>query len=85
MARPSERKTPTTIAFGERVRARRTELGLTQEQVAHDANLSWTFFASLERGERNVGLSTLLRIAEQLDLRPGELVDDLPVPAKPAG
>jgi transcriptional regulator with XRE-family HTH domain len=83
MARPSQRKTALTIEFGERVKARRVELGLTQERVAHDAELSWTFYASIERGERNVGLTSLVRIARRLGVTPGQLVDGLPLPGQP--
>lgn len=63
--------------FGSRVRARRNELELTQEQLAEHAELHWTYISSVERGERNVTLLSILRIAAALGLDPSELVSGL--------
>jgi transcriptional regulator with XRE-family HTH domain len=82
MARPAERRTATTVAFGDRVKGFRKAAGLTQEQLAHNLNLSVTYVASVERGERNLGLSNLLRIADALGTDACSLVADLPAPAK---
>jgi transcriptional regulator with XRE-family HTH domain len=60
--------------FGARVRRRRKALGLSQETVAARAGLDRTYVGGIERGERNVALLNILRIAEALDIDPGELV-----------
>jgi len=51
---------------GERIRARRTELGWTQEQLAKESGLSKGFLSDLEAGKRSVGADSLLAIATAL-------------------
>lgn len=66
-----------TKLFGERVRARRTELGWTQEALAEAAQLHWTYVGQVERGERNISLRNITRLAGALELDAGELVSTL--------
>lgn len=63
--------------FGARVRARRRELGLSQEALAEGSELHWTFIGQVERGQRNLSLHNILRVARVLDVDPGELVRGL--------
>ena len=72
--RPS---TPTRI-FGARVRAARHERGWSIEQLGDSAELHWTYVGSVERGERNISLLNILRLAASLEVDPGELVKDIP-------
>lgn len=53
--------------------------GLSQEQLAEASGLHRTYVGSLERGERNVALINILRLAKGLGIDPGELVRDLRV------
>jgi DNA-binding XRE family transcriptional regulator len=64
-------------AFGLRLRTLRLERGLTQEQLAETADLHPTFISNVERGYSAPTLYTLVRLAEALDVQPGQLVDDL--------
>jgi transcriptional regulator with XRE-family HTH domain len=66
--------------FGARVRARRLELGKSQEQLADDSDLHWSYLGQVERGVRNVSLHNILKIAEVLEMDPGELVQGLKAP-----
>jgi transcriptional regulator with XRE-family HTH domain len=66
--------------FGARVRARRQELGKSQEQLADDAGLHWTFVGQVERGQRNLALHNLLKLAAGLKIDPAELVRGLKPP-----
>ncbi|HVU60608.1 MAG TPA: helix-turn-helix transcriptional regulator [Mycobacteriales bacterium] len=66
--------------FGNRVRARRNELGLSQEGLADRAGLHWTFVGQVERGRRNLSLHNLLKLAEALQTDPGALVRGLEPP-----
>lgn len=66
--------------FGERVRARRNELGLSQEALADVAGLHWTFVGQVERGRRNLTLHNILKIARGLGVDPGDLVQGLKPP-----
>jgi transcriptional regulator with XRE-family HTH domain len=70
----------TTRVFGERVRARRLELGLSQEAAAVRCGIHWTQLGKVERGQRSLRLETIVKIAGGLDVDPGELVHGLPAP-----
>lgn len=60
--------------LGERVRAIRVRLGLSQEDVAELAEIHVTNLGKLERGQGNPNLTTLVRLAAVLGVDPGELV-----------
>jgi transcriptional regulator with XRE-family HTH domain len=73
-------KPPVSLAaqmFGERVRVRRHALGKSQEQLADDSGLHWTFVGQVERGRRNLTLHNILKLARGLDVDPGDLVRGL--------
>ena len=63
--------------FGERVRARREALGLSQIDLGEAADLHFTYVSSVERGERNISLENIVRLAAVLKVDPGELVGGL--------
>jgi transcriptional regulator with XRE-family HTH domain len=63
---------------GFRLRERRTARGLTQAQLGAACGLHRTFVGSVERGERNVALLNLRRLAQVLRVRLAELLDDPP-------
>lgn len=63
--------------IGDRARARREELGLSQDEVAKKAKLHRTYIGGFERGERNISISNLLKIAKALGVEPGFFVDYL--------
>ena len=59
--------------FGDAVRGRREELGLTQEEFAERAHIHRTYLSDIERGRRNVSLINIEHIAIALDLPLSEL------------
>ncbi|MGH6743737.1 helix-turn-helix domain-containing protein [Novosphingobium sp.] len=63
--------------FGTRVRATRKALDWSLETLADEAGLHWTYVGSVERGERNISLLNILRLAVALDVDAGELVRGL--------
>ena len=69
----------TTRVFGERVRQRRQELGLSQEAAADRCGIHWTQLGKVERGQRSLRLETIVKIADGLSIDPGVLVSDLPL------
>lgn len=71
---------PATALFGERVRSRRQQLGLSQEALADRCGVHWTFLGQVERGQRNISLHNLLKLATGLGTDPGELVKGLSAP-----
>lgn len=74
MAGTGKGATPRQRLFGDRLRARRQELGLSQEALAHRASINRTYIASLENGDRNPSLNTIARLAAALDVDAAELV-----------
>lgn len=75
---------PAAQIFGERVRERREDLGLSQEGLASRSGVHWTFLGQVERGQRNLNLHNLLKLAAGLGVDPGELVRGLKPPASEA-
>jgi transcriptional regulator with XRE-family HTH domain len=55
-------------SVGERIKARRLELGWTQEELCRKANISTGFLSDLENSKRSVSAETLLAIARVLSL-----------------
>ena len=60
-------------AFGIVVRERRTELKLSQEELAHQAGLHRTYIGMIERGEKNITLENINRISSALQLSNSDL------------
>jgi len=58
--------------FGERVRCLRKEQGLSQESLAMACCLDRTYIGGIERGERNVSLVNIVKIAKALGVSPKE-------------
>ncbi|WP_175813537.1 helix-turn-helix domain-containing protein [Burkholderia contaminans] len=59
---------------GRSIRARRLSLDISQEALAHLAHIDRSHMGKIERGERNVTLLNLLKIAQALSCRPSELL-----------
>ncbi|MDP3634108.1 helix-turn-helix domain-containing protein [Phenylobacterium sp.] len=60
--------------LGLSIRAQRKALGMTQEALADAAGVDRAHMGKIERGERNVTLLNLARIAGALQLRPSEML-----------
>ena len=59
--------------FGERVRELRKQKGLSQEALALACNLDRTYIGGVERGERNISLLNIQKIAAALGIPVREL------------
>jgi transcriptional regulator with XRE-family HTH domain len=62
--------------FGERLRAVRTKKQISQEALADKAGLHRTYVSSVERGERNVTITTIEKLAKALGVAPADLMPD---------
>jgi len=62
------------LKVGAAMRARRTELGFSQDTFADVIGMHRAYYSSLERGERNVTVQTLWRVSRGLKLKPSELM-----------
>lgn len=61
--------------FGERVRELRKEQGYSQENFAYACELDRTYMGGIERGERNLALRNIERIADTLGISVAELME----------
>jgi transcriptional regulator with XRE-family HTH domain len=66
--------------LGERLRAQREHLGLSQEEAALACGVHWGMLSQIERGQRNITLHSLLRLAYGLEIDPSKLVRGLKPP-----
>jgi transcriptional regulator with XRE-family HTH domain len=65
------------VRFGKAVRQRRHKLGVSQETFADLCELDRTYIGGIERGERNVGLVNIQKIARALRISFSELFGGL--------
>lgn len=68
-------KNKILLAFGQSVKNRRLQLGLSQEAFADRSKLHRTYISGIERGQRNVAFLNLIQIAQALELTPQELLE----------
>lgn len=59
--------------FGRAVRVRRKELGVSQEEFADLCGLHRTYMGGIERGERNLSLMNIEKIARALKINLSQL------------
>ncbi len=60
--------------IGDRIRDLRTEADLSQEKLAFACDLDRTYIGSVERGERNISVLNLKKIAKALKVKPADLL-----------
>jgi len=72
----NRKKTPVRKAFGIKVRTKRFELEMTQEEIAEKAGMHPTYLGSVERGERNISLENIIVLAKALNCSPKDLMPD---------
>lgn len=61
--------------FGNRLRSIRTELGYSQEGLALASGLDRSYVGGVERGERNISLLNIYRLAATLNFSPREFFE----------
>jgi ribosome-binding protein aMBF1 (putative translation factor) len=66
---------PVLVALGAAVRSTRAEMGLSQEALAVDADMDRSYVGGIGRGEHNVTVMNLVKIAEALQVKPSELME----------
>jgi ribosome-binding protein aMBF1 (putative translation factor) len=62
------------LAFGRAVRKHRIAAGMSQEQLAYRADIHRTYVGDVERGERNIGLVNVERLASALGVKTSVLM-----------
>lgn len=69
-------KNPNLQKFGDQVRMLRTERGFSQEKLAELTGLHRNYIGGVERGERNIALLNILRLAKALGVSPSEMFQE---------
>ncbi|MDU4848510.1 helix-turn-helix transcriptional regulator [Clostridium sp.] len=68
------------MTLGEKIKFNRNKLNLSQEDLANKCNLSRNAIYNYENNKRTPTISTLISIAEILDISPSDLIDDIDNP-----
>lgn len=63
--------------FGNAVREQRKKCGYSQEELSFRAGLHRTYIGMIERGEKNVTLINIEKIAKALNIKIKDLLDEL--------
>lgn len=63
-------------ALGSAIRARRTGLRLSQDAFADEIGMHRAYYSSIERGERNLTVNTLQRVAQGLGIKLSQLLKE---------
>jgi transcriptional regulator with XRE-family HTH domain len=64
------------VALGNRIREERLRLGLTQEKLAEDIDISISYMGQIERGERSLTLGSLVKVVNRLGVTIDYLLTD---------
>ena len=67
------------VKLGRRIRQLRERSGVSQEELAHQADLDRTYVGGVERGERNLGALNLLRFAAALGVSASVLLKSVSI------
>jgi transcriptional regulator with XRE-family HTH domain len=65
----------TRKQFGKRLRQLRKQAGLSQEALGDKAGLHRTYIGSIERGEQNISVDNIHKLAKALKVQPKNLFD----------
>ncbi len=67
------------ILFGDGLRKLRANAGFSQEELAERAGMDRSYLGAIERGEHNLALINIVKIACALDLNPHQLLEALAI------
>ena len=77
MAKPSVKHAgnPVLVSLGKTIRSLRVERKISQETLADGASLDRSYMGGIERGEHNITILNLMKVAVQLDLKMSDLFE----------
>ena len=68
------KKDPQLVILGRNIRSLRVKKGYSQEEFAAHAGFSRSYYSGIERGEKNLSVLSLFKIARGLNINPKELI-----------
>lgn len=71
-----KRKDADLVEFARKVRTRRYELEITQEELAEKGDFHVNYIGGIERASRNPSLTSIIKLAKALKLSPRELLPE---------
>ncbi len=67
-------QTDPRVLFGRRLAEIRRAKGWSQEKLALESGMARSYVGGVERGQRNIALVNICKLAETLGISPGELM-----------
>lgn len=66
--------TKPRVQLGKKIRELRKKIGISQEELGFRANLHRTYIGSIERGEQNISIDNIHKVAKALKVSPKDLL-----------
>jgi transcriptional regulator with XRE-family HTH domain len=71
---PRHANNPDLVALGAAIRRVRLDRGMSQEELAHQCGIDRAYMSSIERGQQNPGIASIIGVARALELTAGQLM-----------
>lgn len=71
----SEKEEQLLLRLGLAIRVHRRRMGLSQDVFARQANINRSYYAAVERGEKNIAVLNLVKIANALGVEVADLLE----------
>lgn len=65
------------VQLGDNIRLRRIKMGISQEELAFKVGIDRSYLGGIERGERNISILTLVKLAIGLNCKTADLLKDV--------
>ena len=72
---PPAQESDVKVQFGRRLAVLRRRLGWSQEQLSLESGVARSYLGGVERGQRNIALVNICRLAETMGVKPSALLD----------
>lgn len=76
-AKTSAKNDDPRVVFGRQLAALRKQAGYSQEALALESGLARSYLGGVERGQRNIALLNICRLARALAVKPSMLMETL--------
>ncbi|MES2116823.1 MAG: helix-turn-helix transcriptional regulator [Pseudomonadota bacterium] len=70
----TSRQNPALVSLGDALRQLRKERGMSQDALALQADVDRSYVGQIERGDNNVAVLTLIKLASALGVKVSELM-----------